>query len=130
MAQIQTAEPNRYDLSGEHIHITYSTTGVDGKPHFTYQDQQQTLNFSGGHIRTVQTEVGTLVSVTIRLTVDAGGTTFSVLLPRVNIPGEQTVPIRTIGMTTLHKFSIGPAIGQRDFYKIASMTGSASRVFF
>jgi hypothetical protein len=55
MAQIQTAEPNRYDLSGEHIHITYSTTGVDGKPHFTYQDQQQTLNFSGGHIRTVQT---------------------------------------------------------------------------
>jgi hypothetical protein len=130
MAQIRFAEPNFYVLSGKHIHITYSTTSIDGKPRFDYQDQHQTLNFSGDEIRSVQTEVGTLVSVTIRLTVDTGGTTFSILLPRVNIPGEQTMPIRTVGITTLHKFSIGPAVGQRDFYTVIRMKGSASRVFF
>jgi hypothetical protein len=130
MAQIQFVEPNLFQLSGKRVHISYSTTGVDGKPHFTYQDLQQTLNFSGDEIRSVETEVGTLVSVTIRLTVDSGGMTFSVLLPRVNIPGEQSVPIRTIGITTLHKFSIVPMIGQRDLYRVTPLTGSAARLFF
>ena len=130
MTRLPLVEPNLYTLSGKHIHVTYSTSGFDGKPHFTYQDPQQTLNFSGGEIRSIETEVGTLVSVTIRLTVDTGGSTFSVLLPRVNIPGEQAVPIRTVGITTLHKFSIVPVLGQRDFYKATRLTGSAAQVFF
>src|SRR4051794_30973025 len=108
MTQLPFIKPNLYTLSGKYIHITYSTTGFDGKPHFTYQDPQQTINFSGNEIRSVEIEIGTLVSVTLRLTVDTGGSTFSVLLPHVNIPGEQTVPLRTVGITTLHKLSIIP----------------------
>jgi hypothetical protein len=130
MAQTQFVEPNLYELSGKHLHVTYSTSGLDGKPHFTYQDLQQTLNVSGDEIRSAKTEVGTLISVSIRLTVDTGGTTFSILLPRVNIPGEQSVPIRTDGITTLHKFSIIPVSGQLDFYTVTPLTGSAARVFF
>jgi hypothetical protein len=61
--------------------------GINGKRHFTYQDLQQTLNFSGAEIRQADNEIGTLVSVTTRMTVDTGGTTFSILLPRINIPG-------------------------------------------
>jgi hypothetical protein len=130
MPQIQMVEPNLFVLSGENINVTYSTTGIDGIPHFNYQDVQQTRDFSGDEIRSVETEVGTLVSVTIRLTVDTGGTTFSILLPRVNIPGEVSVPIQTIGITTIHKSPIVPKIGQRDFYTVISLTGSASRLFF
>ena len=122
--------PNLYQLSGKHLNITYSTTGVDGKPHFSYQDLQQTLSFTGDQIRGVVTEIGTLVSVTIRMTVDTGGTTFSLLLPRVNIPGEQSVPVETVGITTLHRFSVLPINGQRDFYTVTRLQGSASRVFF
>ncbi|WON73842.1 hypothetical protein [Nitrosospira sp. Is2] len=122
--------PNHYDLSGRNLHAVYSTTGIDGEPHFSYQDLQQTLNFSGDEIRLAATEIGTLVSVTTRMTVDTGGTTFSVLLPMVTIPGEQTVPVRTIGITTLHRFSIVLAAGQRDFYTVTPLNGSASRVFF
>jgi len=122
--------PNLYQLSGKHLNITYSTTGIDGKPHFSYQDLQQTLSFTGDQIRSVVTEIGTLVSVTIRMTVDTGGTTFSLLLPRVNIPGEQTVPVETVGITTLHRFSVLPINGQRDFYTVTRLQGSASRVFF
>lgn len=29
--------PNLYELSARNLHITYSTTGVDGQPHFSYQ---------------------------------------------------------------------------------------------
>jgi hypothetical protein len=130
MAQMQFTEPNLYQLSGKHLHVTYSTTGVDGKPHFSYQDSHQTLNFSGDEIRSSKNEIGTLISVTIRMTVDTGGTTFSLLLPRVNIPGEQSVPIQTEGIITLHKFSILPMIGQLDFYTVTPLTGSAQRVFF
>ena len=122
--------PNLYQLSGKHLNITYSTNGIDGKPHFSYQDLQQTLSFTGDQIRSVVTEIGTLVSVTIRMTVDTGGTTFSLLLPRVNIPGEQTVPVETVGITTLHRFSVLPINGQRDFYTVTRLQGSASRVFF
>jgi hypothetical protein len=127
----QTAQtPNLYQLSGKHLNITYSTSGIDGKPHFSYQDLQQTLNFRGDEIRSVETEVGTLVSVTIRMTVDTGGTTFSILLPHINIPGEQSVPVQTVGITTLHRFSPVPVGGQRDFYTVTRLHGSAARVFF
>ena len=122
--------PNLYQLSGKHLNITYSTSGIDGKPHFSYQNLQQTLSFTGEEIRSVETEIGTQVSVTIRMTVDTGGTTFSLLLPRVNIPGEQSVPIQTVGITTLHRFSIIPINGQLDFYTVTRLHGSAARVFF
>ncbi|SFH28238.1 hypothetical protein SAMN05216299_10532 [Nitrosospira sp. Nsp14] len=104
--------------------------GINGKRHFTYQDLQQTLNFSGAEIGQADNEIGTLVTVTIRMTVDTGGTTFRILLPRINIPGEQMVSVRTIGITTLHRFSIVPASGQRDFFTVTRLSGSASRVFF
>lgn len=117
-------------LSGKGSHFTYSTTGLDGKPHFTYQDLHQTLNFSGDQIRSIKTKIGTLVSVTIRMTVDTGGTSFSVLLPRVNISGEQSVPIRTEGITTIHQLSILPAVGQRDCYTVTPLAGHASHAFF
>ncbi|ABB75637.1 hypothetical protein SAMN05216403_1311 [Nitrosospira multiformis ATCC 25196] len=125
-----TQTPNLYQLSGKNLNITYSTSGIDGKPHFSYQDLQQTLDFTGDEIRSVETEIGTLVSVTIRMTVDTGGTTFSLLLPRIHIPGEQTVPVQTIGITTLHRFSVLPISGQRDFYTVTRLHGSAGRVFF
>ncbi|MBS0424399.1 MAG: hypothetical protein JSR71_08245 [Proteobacteria bacterium] len=130
MAKIQFVEPNMYVLSGKNIHVSYSTSGFDGKPHFTYQDLHQTHSFSGDQIRRVETEIGTIVSVTTRLTIDSGGTTFSVLLPRVNLQASQSLPIHTEGITTVHRFSILPVIGQLDFYTITPLSGTAAQVFF
>jgi hypothetical protein len=39
--------PNLFQFSGEALQISYSTTGIDGKAHFTYQDPNQTLGISG-----------------------------------------------------------------------------------
>ena len=73
--------PNLYQLSGNTLHVTYATTGIDGQPHLHYQDSQHNLNFSGNSIRAVECDLGTVVSVTIQLTVDSGSTSFSVLIP-------------------------------------------------
>ena len=131
----QLTAPNLYSLAGGGLHVTYTTTGFDGKPHFTYQDAQRTLTFSGGQIRTTNVpDIGGIVSVTLVLTVDSGSTTFSLLLPAVQMmsaPGA-SVPVSTDGVTTFHRFSIVPSLnhGQREFYTITPLTGTASHVFF
>jgi hypothetical protein len=124
--------PNLYELSGNNLHITYSTTSLDGKPHFTYQDAQQTLNFRGDDIRATATEIGTLVSVTTRRTVDTGSTTFTVLIPNVGLDPAQPAHIRTEGITTLHRFSVIPAFnhGQKDIYTVVPLSGTARFVMF
>ena len=78
---------NMFSLAGGGLHVSCSTSGIDGKPHFTYQDSQRTLSFTGNEIRTaMEADLGTVVSVTIVRTIDAGSTSFSLLVPRVNLP--------------------------------------------
>jgi hypothetical protein len=131
---IQFATPNLFSLSGGGLHVEYSTSSFDGQPHLTYQDSLRTLSFIGDQIRVVNVaDLGTMVSVTIVLTVDTGGTTFSLLLPPVNLPGPfASVPVSTDGITTHHAFSIIPAFnhGQRDFYSVTPLQGTATQVVF
>ena len=125
IAAVQT--PNLYQLQGHGVSITYSATSFSGKPLFNYQDMHQTLNFEGDQIRTIDLEIGMLVSVTIRLTVDAGSTTFSVLLPNVNLVDSQQAHIRTEGITTVQRFALAPILnrGQTEFYSVVGLTGTA-----
>lgn len=123
---------NLFQLHGGGLQITYSTTGIDGKPHFGYHDAQQSLSFSGDQITTEPTAIGTLVTVRIRMTIDSGSTTFSLLVPTINFDMDKSVPISTIGITTVHKFSIIPALrhGQTELYNVTRLTGTASQVHF
>jgi hypothetical protein len=126
-----TKQPNLYELAGDGIQVTYSTTSLDGKPLFNYHDGSLSKNFSGDQIQTVDTEAGTVVSVVILLTVDSGSTTFSVLIPRVNLRFSDSAAITTYGITALHKFSIiGLPNGQQDFYTAHQMQGTAAFVVF
>lgn len=124
--------PNLYQLSSRAIHVTYATSGIDGKPHFQYQDPHQSLSFSGGDIRVADTDLGSLVSVSIRRTIDAGGTSFSVMIPRVVLVDEKPVAVDTRGVTVVHRFSIVPAFnrGQLDAYSVVKLKGTASFVVF
>jgi hypothetical protein len=124
--------PNLYDLHGHHLHITYSTTSIDGKPRFQYHDQSQALQFSGDQIRTLDSEIGTLVTVTIHLTPDFGSTSFTLLVPKVNLDPSNHAHITTFGVTTLHRFSIAPQLdrGQTEHYTVAELSGTAALVAF
>ena len=126
-------QPNLYILSGGGIHVTYSTSGIDGKPHFSYQSAVISKTFSGDQIRVAHSDdLGTLVSVTIVLTVDSGSTSFTLLVPRVNINTGEALTITTEGITTHHRFSIVPAFlhGQLDTYSVRQLTGTAQHVVF
>jgi hypothetical protein len=129
---IKVNTPDLYELRGAELHVTYSTTSFDGTARFTYQDATKVLSFVGDQIRTVDTGVGTLVTVTLCMTVDTGSTTFTLLVPTINLgPSNQSL-INTVGITTIHRFSIVPAFnqGQTELYNITPLTGIASFVQF
>ena len=126
-------KPNYYDLSGDGIHVTYATTTFQGQPVLIYQDSHTTKKFTGSkEIRTVATEIGTLVTVTLQIVVDAASTSFSVMIPTVNLAVADTSNVDTFGVTTLHKSTIiGPPLqGQTEVYTTHELKGTAQfRVF-
>ena len=125
--------PDLYRLSGGKMQVNYSTTSINGQPRLMYQDGAQTLSFAGGQIRQTKTEIGTLVSVTLHMTVDSGSTEFTLLVPGVNLAGASaTALVHTYGITTTHKFSVVPAAnqGQTELYATTELSGTASLVYF
>jgi len=120
--------PNVFNLSGGKMHITYSISSKNGEARMAYQDGAQTSNFSGSQIRQVKTEIGTLVTVTIHMTVDSGSTSFTLLVPAVNLENSSaTSTVHTVGITTVHRFSVVPVAnrGQTELYTITQLSGSA-----
>lgn len=132
-AAVQFVAPDVFHLHGGGITIAYMPTGAGGLAHLSYQDPFRTLSFTGDQIRRVDVpDLGTIVSVTLVMTIDSGSTTFSVLLPQVSLPQQlgASVPISTDGITTVHRFSIVPALnhGQRELYSVTPLSGTASLV--
>lgn len=136
MAQVRATPapgtPNLYQLRAGALQVNYSTSGIDGKPHLHYQDAKESLDFVGDQIRTQPTEIGTLVSVTIRRTVDTGSTSFSVLVPAVKLNAAGKAQINTECFTTIHRLSPIPAMntGQMMIYRSIALSGTASAVVF
>jgi len=123
--------PNLYELSGEGIAVTYSTTSIDGKPRFTVKKGRQTLSFSGDEITSLGTNIGTLVSIVIAKTVDKGFTSLSVLLPAIQLTDSKKQSFRTIGITAVTATTIaGPVKGVQQTYKTFPLRGSAQHVDF
>src|SRR3954462_15609423 len=106
----QNITPNQYDLSGPGVQISYSTSSISGIPQLSFTKARKTLTFSGKEIGVVDTGIGTVVTVTIATTPDKSSTTFSVLLPAIQLAKETGKPtFRAVGIITVHKTSlVGP----------------------
>lgn len=130
MAQIVT--PNLFHLTGSHLHITYTTSSIDGTPTMTYQDPHRAVSFQGDEIHTVECDLGTLASVTLRLTVDTGSTSLSVFIPRMRIEQGAIAAVHTDCVTTVHRFPVIPSfsLGQLDTYSVQPLRGTAQSVAF
>jgi len=124
--------PNQYDLRGPGVAVSYSVTSISGKPQLSFKKGRQTLNFSGDEIGVFDTTIGSLVTVTIARTVDKGFTTFSFLLPSIQLASSSArQAFRTIGITTVHKTTIaGPIKGVQQSYKSVQLRGTARPVVF
>ncbi len=121
--------PNQYDLTGENVTVSYTTSGLSGKPQLTYKRGRTSLSFIGDEITSLDTEIGTLVTVSIAKTVDRGFTSFSVVLPAIQLATNGKQSFRSFGITTVHTTSIsGPVKGAMQTYKAIGLRGSATVV--
>jgi hypothetical protein len=125
--------PNLFSLHGRHVSVTYSTTGIDGKPRLSYHDPQRALSFSGDEIETAAgTPLGTLVTVRLVVVPDLGTTTFTVLIPQINADAGMVTHVHTEGITTITRQLFAPQLdkGQIQSYTPVRLTGTAQLVDF
>ena len=116
-----TYQPNQYDLFSKRVHVTYATTGIDGKPRLTYLDKGSARSFAGDQIRLEETSIGRLVSVTLEVVPDLHTISFSFLLPMLNI--EREAHVVTEGVYTTARSSIGgPALVKGEFYQFRAVS--------
>jgi len=124
-------QPTVWNLSNTAtgLQVSYSVAG----PQLHYPQGSVIQDFTGKDIRVAEVpDLGTLVSVTTHMTIDSGSTTFTLLLPIVNLPAPPAlpaaVPVTTDGLTTLHRFSTVLALqhGQQEFYTVTPLQGTAS----
>ena len=133
MANIQ---PNRYVLQGQNgfDKVEYETSSFIGQPILILTLGSPTSparQFTGSQIRTVNTEIGTLVTVTTHLTIDTGSTSFSVLIPAItltSISDRETFSTEAIVTSHSGPNSI-PSTGVHETYHFIPLKGEASFVF-
>jgi hypothetical protein len=111
------------------LQVSYSVAG----PQLHYHQGPVVQDFTRNEIRVAEVpDLGTLVSVTIHMLIDSGSTTFTLFLPRVNLPAPPAlpaaVPVSADGITTLHRFStvLAQQHGQQEFYTVTPLQGTAS----
>jgi hypothetical protein len=129
------SEPNQYHLSGGGIAVSYYPQGIGPVPAgsgpvcLIYQDAHLVKSFGRDELRTVASpDLGTIVSVTLQRSIDAGSTSFSVLVPAVRLPEsmEAATPVKTIGITTVHRsFLVLPGYGQQEISTAVALSGDA-----
>src|SRR5215470_6384190 len=103
-AKMPPVQPNQYVLKGGSITVTYTTSNFLGQPFLSYNDGTTTKDFFGSAIRVVDVGIGTLVTVTTHMTIDTGGTEFSVLLPAIQLAdANKTQQFNTDGVITTFK---------------------------
>lgn len=131
MANLQ---PNRYILQSSDgtTKVDYETSNFIGQPilNLTQGPGGPIRHFAGSQIRALNSEIGTLVTVTTQLTVDAGSTSFSVLIPAISltaISDHKTFSTEAIITSHTGPNSV-PSTGVHEKYKFIPLKGEASFV--
>ena len=119
---------NKFTLSGHGVDVSYTIGANPSFPALTYKDGATSKEFLPSAIHTDPTDLGNLVTVPLEVTIDAGGTTFSVFLPAFDVPMGQSVEFKTIG---IHKEVRGLVIlpaQQTVTWRTIYMNGTAETV--
>jgi len=124
-------QPNSYVLTSTdgNTKVTYETSTFFGLPTLSLtQGGNPPRNFTGSQIRTLSTEIGTLVTVTTFMTIDTGSTSFSLLIPAIGLTSiGATVDFTTDAIVTSHSGPDSfPRSGVFERYEFIPMQGKAS----
>lgn len=130
MANVQ---PNRYHLQSADgkTKVDYETSSFVGQPVLNLtQGAAPVRHFAGSQIRALNTEIGTLVSVTTHVTIDTGSTSFSVLIPAISLTSaSDTKTFATEAILTSHTGPNSvPVTGVHETYQFIPLKGTASFV--
>lgn len=126
-------EPNLFTLHGRRgLQVTLSTSSLGGKPQLSYHDHTEALQFEGDEVTFEDTVPGRLASVVLASTVDLGSTTFTLLIPQVNlVGGAGSHVVRTVGLIAVHRTAIGGlGHGQLTSVETVRLRGNADQVQF
>src|SRR3954451_20725128 len=95
---------NLYELQGDKLTISYSTSNIAGQPAFTLQfGRKPALTFKKSEIKTTKSPIGTLVTVVTETVPDLKTVSFSLLLPDVNLQDSRKANIKAMGIITTAK---------------------------
>lgn len=121
--------PNQYTLVGRGVRIDYSSTSITGDPLLHYKDATHEVNARGQEIRQEETEIGTLVTITLEPDADAGSLLLTVMIPRAQLQSASgQVSISTQALRTRSRFARLPANAQLQTYTVIPVRGSATFV--
>ena len=96
-------------------------------PSLSYDGPEGQLSFSGAQISQLDSALGTLISVPLKLQNDSGAITFSLFLPTVIMGSGTSETFTTYGVKTSQRgFSISP--GADRTYEVECLTGTAESI--
>ena len=129
----QPLQANRFVLRGEGLEITYDEITFAGSPQLTYQVVQgvHSRTFSGNELSSKESDIGTLVTVTLEAIPDDKRTLFTLLIPTINVTETNEVPFETLAIyTTVRDSIIGPkgVRGAVESYQCVQLEGTAQFV--
>jgi hypothetical protein len=120
---------NTFELSGNGTTISYSTTGIDGKRSLKYKDRNFEKQFSGNEIRTERSELGELVTVTLRPGLEGQNLNATVFTPGIDLGNANSQPLTTLVILSQHLAVIHPGKhGPLQDYIATMLKGTASHI--
>ena len=126
-------KPNLFTLTGKHTQITFAASSITGQPQLHYQDPERNLTRTGEEIRSLDTEIGNLITVDLEDIPDLRSVTLTMLLPDINLGEWREISFATQAILTTQHTSIGgPQLvkGALQTYRVLPLRGTAKLVEF
>lgn len=128
-------DPNDFQLTGDGVTISYSTTSFAGTSQLHYKDATRERNFSGDEITSQDSPAGTLVSVTLEPNNDAREIKLTLIIPIIKLrSAEERLKFTTFAIETTDRSQSfvpppGPA-GVLQTYRVHKLQGAARHLVF
>ncbi|HLJ89644.1 MAG TPA: hypothetical protein VKZ53_22735 [Candidatus Angelobacter sp.] len=124
-----SVQPNQFTLKGNHVTFAFLPGNAGRRAAVTYTDPSGTKQFAGSAVRVENVAIGTLVTVSLELTIDTGGVEFSVLLPNIQLANASShQAFTTDGIRTAFKGPNSIPHTVSETYEFIHMTGTAESV--
>ncbi|WP_375768697.1 hypothetical protein NR798_44640 [Archangium gephyra] len=92
---------NHFVLRTRDIQVSFLGTSLTGEPLFYYKDRTRAVSARGRELHLHDTELGTLVTLTLTQGSDGEASLyFTLVLPRVDILQGSEAPVSTVGIYT------------------------------